>query len=491
MTAKDNRQDNLYYITETCYVLPGEFILVNNGKQSKKIADLPWKLLYCFMQRYGMLVRYEDIYVEVWGDPQHKHDDVTRVMHRLRKCFREVGVDDEMLDKVYITTPKKGITFKPYRPVVTDLRRFIDFVSKAGIPEREMIDIVECMLYRGISGRMGREGVIELAKRGNTLAALEVGELYYYGYITRNHKRDYKSACEWYEKAGNHPTALWTLGYCIMNNYYPVVDRDEIDYLKARDYFDRALKISTDSSYSAPAYTSLGQLWEDGHYPEDDFATTRRCKPRNMEYALEYYQKAAELGYHYATNRLGLYHEKRGLPQIGNNTGDRKKAFDYFMRSVELVADGYAFNKLGNYYETGFGCEANPSTACEYYMRGVDEVLEDDITGWNLFNAGRVCANRIASQPERFYNLPRAFDLFSDALRKLPVASHGKVLLEVMEILLFDDTSALSPEVVRQKKLEILYFVNRYLDAISGDANLQRRNETQRLRDLYQNLKTQ
>ena len=112
----------------------------------------------------------------------------------------------------------------------------------------------------------------------------------------------------------------------------------------------------------------------------------------------------------------------------------------------------------------GFGCEINPDKACQCYMRAADEALEDDITGWNLFNAARVCANRIKNQPQWYYNLPRAFDLFTEALRTMPLKDQGKVLIEMLEILSFDDISVLTPEAIEQKKYEIQYLAHRYLN---------------------------
>lgn len=487
MTINTANQYNLYYITKTCYVLPGNQILVNNGKKSKQLAELPWKLLWCLMQQHGVQVKYTEIYTEVWGDPHHNPQNVATVLNRLKEYFRSIDVTDSELESVFITARGSGITFIPHKPVVVGVRRIAEALRDTHIPEDHLVDIIECMLFKGISGRMGREGVIALAKQNNTLAALELGELYYHGYITRNHKADFKSACEWYEKAGNHPTALWTLGYCIMNNYYPVEEKDQIDYMKAKNYFMQALEITTDAGYSAAANTSLGQLWEEGHFPEDDFPATHKCKPKNWEKAKAYYEKADALGYHYATNRLGLHEEKESYRHPGNKDYP-EKAFSYFKRSVDLITDGYALNKLGCYYETGFGCEANPAKACECFMQGVDEVLEDDITGWNLFNAGRVCANRIAGQPAWYYNLPRAFDLFFEALRKLPQKSHDKVLLEMLEILILCDTSAFSPEVLSQKKFETNVWVHRYLESIRNDTELQKGENVAKIRQWSQGL---
>lgn len=488
MSVNSTNHENTYYITETCYVLSDNLVLVNNGKKSKQLAELPWNLLWCLMQRHGVLVKYEDLYIEIWGDTHRRPQSVSTVLNRLKEYFYDIGVSEEDLNSVFITSRGKGLTFIPHKPVVLGIRRVTEALRTTQIPENHLVDIIECMLFKGISGRMGREGVIALAKKNNTLAALELGELYYHGYVTRNHKADFKTACEWYEKAGNHPTALWTLGYCIMNNYYPVVEKDKIDYMKAKNYFMKALEITTDSGYSAAAYTSLGQLWEEGHFPEDDFPATHRCKPKNWEQAEKYYKKADDLGYHYATNRLGLHKEKESYAYVGNEKYPIA-AFGYFKRSVDLIVDGYALNKLGHYFETGFGCEANPAKACECFMRGVDEVLEDDITGWNLFNAARVCANRIPGQPVWYYNLPRAFDLFFEALRKLPQRNHDKVLLEMLDILIVGDTSAFSPEVLNQKKFETNVWVHRYLESIRSDPDAQNSENAEKIRQLSQGLR--
>lgn len=453
-----------FYITETCYWLSKRYVLVNNDKQSGKLSELPRKLMECLMKHPEVKIVYATIYNEVWGDPHHDPSAVAQVLLRLKKYFKNIGVDDQELSDVFQTLRGEGILFIPHRPI-TPPPTTGEKLQKIGIKDSDFDEFVDCMLYRGISGRMGREAIVAMAKKGNCLAALELGELYYHGYVTRNHMPDYKTACEYYKQAGQHPTALWTLGYCIMNNYHPVVDEDKVDYLAARDYLMSAIEAKTESGVSAAAYTSLGQLWEEGHYPADDFATTHRCLPADMNQALAYYELADAQGYHYATNRLGRHYERKSA-HLAGKSNLKVKAFDYFQRSIGLVVDGYALNKLGYYYETGFGCEVNPDKACECYMRGVDEVLEDDITGWNFFNAGRVCANRIKNQPQWYYDLPRAFDLFVEALRKLPVKDHGKVLIEMMEILSFDDVTALDPAVVKRKKYEMQYRVNLYLDEV-------------------------
>lgn len=480
MSSDEVRPENLYYITKTCYVIPERHILVNNGVESEELAALSWSLLNHFLKGPNCTFTHDELINVLYEDDFNRDSSsIALAMTRLRQYFKDIGVDKKDIDKAFQTRRGVGYYFSPEKPPTNKLREVIKALRGTGISENELISMIECMLYRGISGRMGREGVFALARQKIGLAALEVGELYYHGYCTRNHKPDFQKACEWYHKAGNHPTALWTLGYCIMNNFYPQVDPSEIDYAAARDYFVQASSITTESCASAAALTSLGQLWEEGHYPADDFDTTHRCEKPNIGRAIEYYKQADELGYHYATNRLGRYYEKKQ---------DLREAFRCFSRSVELVPDGYALNKLGQYYENGFGCKTNPSKACECYMRGVDEVLEDDVTGWNFFNAGRVCANRITGQPERYYDLPRAFDLFEESLRVLPIESHDQILLEMIDILLYGDVSGLSSENLARKKDDTKSWAQRYLTKAMDSPAMQRNEKTDRIRALIKKL---
>ena len=468
MQTAGSQNKGRYYITKTCYVTKNNRDLVNNDK-SMKVTGKKWKLLNYLMEHQDDLVPYEDISAELWPNEKRTHNDITQIIYRLKHdCFGAVGLDDEELKEVLQSISGAGVIFRPYRSTETPLGSIAEGLCFSGIPEKDYADIVHCLMYFGLSGRMGRERLVVLANGGNKLAAVELGELYFYGYITRNHQRDYKTACKWYEKAGDHPVALWTLGYCIMNNFYPVVDPDHIDYSAARDYFQRALEVTTDAGISAAALTSMGQLWETGYYPAKDFATTRNCEKPNIERAIAYYQTADKMGYHYATNRLGLYYEKMANTSQDSREKYRKLAFSCLSRSVSFVTDGYALNKLGLYYERGFGCSVNPAKACECFIRGVEDTLEDDTTGWNYYNAGRVCANRIRQQPQSYYDLPRAFDYFDKALRKLPVNDHGQILLEVLDILtLTGDSAHLQTALIIQTKA----WIERYLREFHSESD--------------------
>lgn len=428
-----------YELTETCYVDIIGRILVNvdeHGNETKlpdPISERLWRTLFYLMNNYGRKVDYDEIgqyiYPEDYIPGEYHRIPVN--LNRLRKLLIQVGVSDNAVKS--LIQVKNGISFYPYNPIPTSLRTISDVIRDSGMSESELADVINCMMTQGISGRMGREMLFSLAKQGNGWAAFEVGELYYHGYVTYNHQPDFQKACTWYQKAGEHPGALWTQGYLIASNIWPHRNiATEIDFDRALDLFQRAQAVMEPTGGSAIALTSIGQLWEEGHYPAPDYATSRRFEKRDMDKALRYYHQADALGYHYATNRIGLYYERRiQHPDDLNAT----KAFHYYKRSADMVADGYTFNKLGLMLEKGIGCEKDIASACSYYIDSI-KVLEDDVTGWCLYNAGRVYANRVKGQDARYYDISKAFDLFLDALRLLPTDKHDQILLEMIDILL-------------------------------------------------------
>lgn len=471
---------NQYYITRSCYSNNERHTIIN-GEFETHISNLPWKLLEFLMDNPNRLLSYEEIGRYVYA-PIYRIEDrqnITRIRNRLKKYFLTVNVTETEFEDVFRTEASTGFYFKPYSPIRSTLETATSMIKDTGMSEHELTDIIECMLFQGLSGRMGRETLFALAKQGNSYAAMEIGDLYLHGYITRNHKADYAKACEWYARANNHPCALWTLGYCIMNNYYPVVHESEIDYKKALDYFNKAQSVKTLSGGSPEALTSIGQLWEDGHYPADDFEITHRCLPKNKKKAMEYYVQADTMGYHYATNRIALDHEKMGRYE---------KAFECFKRSAEMVPDGYVLNKLGLMYENGIGCQRDVIKACEHYIGAVESVLEDDVTDWAMFNAGRVYAGRLDGQPLSYFNLQKAFDLFNEALRGLSVEKHDQVLIEMLNILLMTDVSSLTDQEVRRRKDETREWAEAYLSAENTSQEIRENPNTSIIRTRIKRL---
>lgn len=454
--------------------------IINNNIETH-VSKLPWRLLEYLMDNPNRLLEYDEIgkYIYESGYRREDRQNITRVRNRLKKYFLDVNVSDGDFEQVFRTEPASGFYFCPHSPIHGVIETASEIVKKTGISERELSEIISCMLLQGISGRMGREGLFALANNNNEYAAYEIGELYMHGYITRNHKPDYKKACHWYARAPHHPGALWSLGYCVLNNYYPYVPDKKIDYKAALDYFNKAQSAQSFTGGSPEALTSIGQLWEEGHYPADDFADTGRCLPKNKKKALEYYSRADELGYHYATNRIALDHEKMGR---------YSKAFECFKRSAEMVPDGYVLNKLGLMYENGIGCQRDVIKACEHYIGAVESVLEDDVTDWAMFNAGRVYAGRLDGQPLSYFNLQKAFDLFNEALRGLSVEKHDQVLVEMLNILLMADVSSLTDQEVERRKDEIREWSEAYLAAENASKEIRENPNTSIIRTRIKRL---
>lgn len=298
--------------------------------------------------------------------------------------------------------------------------------------EKEYSDIVDCLLCKGMSGRMGRHTLMALAEDGNPMAAFEIGELYYYGYITDygpNDQRGKLEARKWYLRAADRgiPAANWTLAYMIVRQQVPNEGPNGLP-----DYEEALRRLKAAGSSCAPALTTIGQLWQEGHIPADDFAVTGRFRQADEKKALALYEQAANMGYHYAVNRLAKhYHDRK----------EYKAALRHWEWSAELVRDSYALNMLGQYYEKGLGCEPDMERACRYYMSSVDDTLPGDRTAWARVNAGRVLTGRLDTYHTGRRDLERAADLLMSAMPDLKLPDQFLPLYAIMSAVAAKDVT--------------------------------------------------
>ena len=427
-----------------------------------------WKFLKCLIEHPEVPVSLDNISKYIYGDSDdHYKTQIRKCKTDIKKYFCKVGLRANEVDDIFQTRRGHGYIFHPHTESIPVSMDAIDVLKQVDISRKELPEMVECMIYQGISGNMGRHTLMKMAKNNNAWAMFEIGELHYYGYCTENHMPDYQAAFSWYSRAAekNHLGALWTMGYMIIRRFYPSVPEEYIDYGKALQYFMKAENITRSTGGFPAALTSIGELWYEGHYPCADFDPTdpnkRRFEKRDIALAIEYYKKADSQGYHYATNRLALHYE---------NNGRVKEAYDMYLRSSTLVADGYTYNKLGRMLEHGQGHARDISLACEYYIKSVEDVMEDDVTPWGLFNAGRVYANAIPAQPARYLNLKHAFELFHRSMFKLPTHQHEQMLEQMMEIILFGDMSSLTPQEIEELSFKIKLKAEKFLhDAHASD----------------------
>lgn len=453
------------YITAKCYI-DTELHMVINGDQSMSFPPQTWDFMGVLIEKSGKIVSHEDIMKSITtkngqvflekdknNSRKHKGDAVA--------TLGKVGLTKEEIDSFIVGVQGVGYGLRPYAEQI-DLGPVIE--SYIGGPNHrdaqragELRDTVDLMLSQGLSGKMGRHSLMALALKGNTCAMFEIGELYYYGYVTANHQPDFYKAHEWYRKAAdqNHPGAIWTLGYMIMINKYPTVPESEIDYMQAFAYFKRAYELG---SYAA--LTDIGTLFEEGHLTNVDFEPTTDCA-NDDERAQRCYELADAMGYHYATNHLARLFERKG---------DMAQAVLFYEQSAQLIADGYTYNKLGLFYENGLGCERDPAKACAYYIRSVEDVLPNDVTGWCEFNAGRVYAGRIEGQPTYFIDFEKGLDLIYRSQEHLRLEDKDQPLCELLRILIDGEMDVLAdrPKDIELLRLRVVTLIERYLTTVQS-----------------------
>lgn len=376
-------------------------------------------------------------------------------LHALLNRPNKAGKDClKNLDESYIEAFCGNVTISPMAA---------QYVKQMDTNVRDFSDLLDCMIFQGFSGRMGRHTLMALAHQGNPFACFEIGELYYHGYIQESiygeaagKTRNYEKAYEWYSKATEkhpHAGALWTMAYMIISNRYPHVEETEIDYGKAVEF----LVIAAQKN-SPAALNTIGQLWEEGHYPCENFRDSRECYPADLGKAKKYYEAAAKKGYHYAANRLALMCEKK------NNF---EEAFQWYRKAADMVADAYTYNKLGLMYERGIGCRKNLKLASDYYYKSVNQVLPDDITPWALFNAGRVYCGRLGDYETGHFDLPHAWKLFIAAMKKLPAEKHDQILKTMLDVL-FQEAAGGDKEMLHDLYGKLLFWLQNYLRNVNG-----------------------
>jgi len=105
--------NNVFYFTDTCYLVIDQQVLVNNDKATSRLPEFPWRQLRCFMQRPGVIIPFRDLSIAIWGNPFHTARDIAMVMHRTKMYFSEVEVTRDELNQLFITQNGQGIRFIP------------------------------------------------------------------------------------------------------------------------------------------------------------------------------------------------------------------------------------------------------------------------------------------------------------------------------------------------------------------------------------------
>ena len=207
------------------------------------------------------------------------------------------------------------------------------------------------------------------AEQGNAEAQYEVGNYYDDGILK---EADYDKALEWYEKAAEqgYSKAQYELGY-----YFEKGLGVKKDFDKALEWYQKAakqgyklalekcrkatvdgnvkaiesLKKAAEQGY-ADAQFELGHIYEDGLGVE-----------ANLDQAIDWYQKAAELG-----NKEAF--EKCRMAAVEGNI----KAIEWFKKAAEQ-GNVDAQYQLGFLYKHGIRVEKNIDKAIEWYKKAAEQ----------------------------------------------------------------------------------------------------------------------
>lgn len=199
----------------------------------------------------------------------------------------------------------------------------------------------------------------KLAKNSNPYALYELGNLEYTGRIIGYPR--YEEAFNYHLKASNfdHPTSTWMIAHMIINKKIGSLSDDDI--IMAHKYLDKAISLNSVSALNTKGLTYLRGI--------------NLNKEKNIEKAIEYFEKAASKGYVYAYNNLGkIYEEDKNI----------KKALDCYQHSAD-EEESWACNKMGLIYLEGKYLDKDLKKAYGYFDRGSSSSI-DSLCPWNIYN---------------------------------------------------------------------------------------------------------
>lgn len=277
------------YLSEICFVDVGTHQVINSLHPSTviDIPNQPWLFFSLLLESPQKIIPYATFISSFGFDPNEKGvvRRISNIKSKLVSCFKQAGLSNTEAKKIII---QRGNGYRLCLPQMTMSIESTSslFLSKVDISNTEASSLVDLMLNKGFSGKMGRHTLFQMAHEGNACAMFEVGEMFYYGYVVEGGSSHFSEAYRWYLQAAKkmHPAALWTLGYMEINGIFnPDGNGKPINYNRAYHYFTLAEGLG-----SPAAMTSIGQLWEEGHVPSDDYSESGKFFEADIEKALTY-----------------------------------------------------------------------------------------------------------------------------------------------------------------------------------------------------------
>ena len=184
---------------------------------------------------------------------------------------------------------------------------------------------------------------------------IALGCLYYHG---NGVEQDMEKGKELFQSVANRG---------VVEGYYglALVTENEGDFETALEQYNKVAQEGTEQLYIARAMGGLGYIYAFSDGAEQDGAK-----------AVEWYTKAADLGYTGAMYNLGaMYTYGIGVERDGT------KAVEWFTKAADL-GEKVAMNNIGYMYANGEGVEQDAEKAIEWYTKAAD--LSDTEAGEHL-----------------------------------------------------------------------------------------------------------
>ena len=216
--------------------------------------------------------------------------------------------------KNYYEVLKKILTYailvKP-QPIYIDDNRYElveNILNDTNISVKELEKMLKLQMQDGINYTYS---IKKLSREGNPYASFELGEMEYKGTMTGRPRyiESYKYLKVAEEK--NHPRATWLIAKMFLEGKLTSDKEESIE--EGFKYLKKAENLG-----STAAINTLGTCYLTAQNPNHQ---------TDEDKALTYFHKAASHNYVYAFNNLGKYYEQKG---------DRKTAFNYYLKSAEL-----------------------------------------------------------------------------------------------------------------------------------------------------------
>ncbi len=284
----------------------------------------------------------------------------------------------------------------------------------------------EVVKLYGVTSKPAIRAIISLSTREkpNIVALYELADMFYYG-NQNGIKQDIPRAYSLYEKLAGigskstdindevcHPLALWSIAYILLN-YHRAAELKTCDSIPQIDQMDSENKLKRIElalryadvargfmTNEGPALNILGKI---ALLDEDEFPGITEIRTSyELKDADHYFAKAAEAGYVYSLNNLGLKEIDMIFSDPDHRNEHITKSFEYLSASASKY-ETWAGVELGEIYRTGtFTRRKNiigPKTgeiyhsdtlvdnekAIKYYKTAVEYMLDTN-SAWAYYN---------------------------------------------------------------------------------------------------------